>query len=135
MSITRLDKLEVDLGISTTEREKIVASVRDGSLKPGYLLTVSSDAKTIKGEKQGYLTGIMYLTPANGSGFANLCVSASPGCKIACLNTSGHGNPQMGSTVQRARLIRTAYWQYQRANFWTMLVLSLIHISEPTRPY
>ena len=28
------------------------------------LLSVSADAKTVKGEKKGYLTGILYLAPS-----------------------------------------------------------------------
>ena len=53
------------------------------------LLQVSKDAKTVKGEKYGYLTGIMYLAPANESGIINTCPFASNGCKAACLFTSG----------------------------------------------
>ncbi len=53
------------------------------------LLSVSSDAKTVKGEKKGYLTGILYLAPANTSGVMNVCTSSSEGCRQACLNTAG----------------------------------------------
>lgn len=55
----------------------------------GYnLLSVSSDAKTTKGEKYKYLTGILYLAPANLSG-KNLCPGSTAGCRAACLNYSG----------------------------------------------
>ena len=30
-----------------------------------YLLAVGNDAKTRKGEKQGFLTGVMYMSPAD----------------------------------------------------------------------
>ena len=36
------------------------------------MLSISSDAKTVKGQKFGYLTGILYLTPADGSGVVAL---------------------------------------------------------------
>lgn len=58
-------------------------------------LTVEN-AKTIKGEALGYLTGIMYLAPANearaaGHNVPNACPFASAGCKAACLFTAGRG--------------------------------------------
>ena len=43
------------------------------------LLSVSQDSKTVKGEKLGYLTGILYLAPHKISG-SNLCPHATPGC-------------------------------------------------------
>jgi hypothetical protein len=45
------------------------------------LLSVNADSKTKKGIDAGYLTGIMYLTPAGQAGLKNLCSSASKGCK------------------------------------------------------
>lgn len=52
------------------------------------LLSVSSDAKTIKGQKIGYLTGILYLAPAKTSGY-NVCVKSTIGCETGCLFTAG----------------------------------------------
>ena len=53
------------------------------------LLTVSADSKTVKGEKLGFLTGILYLSPYNISG-ANLCPNAiNAGCDKACLYSAG----------------------------------------------
>lgn len=69
-------------------------------------LITSGDAKTIKGEKLGYRTGIMYLAPANQSGVINVCPSASLGCKAMCLNTAGRGQMDM---VQQVRLARTLF--------------------------
>jgi hypothetical protein len=111
-----IELLDWDLLLET------IQEVKDGTRVPGYLLGVAIDPKTIKGEKFGYLTGIQYLTPADGSGVANLCPFASAGCKGACLNTSGHGDPRMGNTVQQARLTRTAFWQYQRNAYWAQLI-------------
>jgi hypothetical protein len=69
-------------------------------------LITSGDAKTIKGEKLGYRTGIMYLSPANQSGVINVCPSASLGCMAMCLNTAGRGQMDM---VQKVRLARTLF--------------------------
>ena len=89
---------------------------------PNYLLTVNADSKTIKGLKRGFLTGVQYLMPADGSGIVNLCPFASPGCKASCLNTAGRGDPRMGNSVQLARLTRTAYFQMHRDCYMEMLM-------------
>jgi hypothetical protein len=115
--------VEVDsLGMSLELKRDVIRRVKAGTLTPGYLIGVGSDPKTVKGEQYGYLTGIQYLTPADGSGVANLCPFASSGCKAVCLNTAGHGDPRLGNTVQLARLTRTAYWQYQRSAYWAQLI-------------
>ncbi len=67
-------------------------------------LSVSSDAKTIKGEKKGYLTGILYLAPSDSSGH-QVCTSASPGCITACLNSAGRA--AIFPAIQRARVRKT----------------------------
>lgn len=85
------------------------------------LLNVDANAKTVKGQSQGFMTGVLYLTPADGSG-VNVCPSAvRAGCDISCLNTAGRGGMSAGNavfttpggvvlpdnSVQRARLRRT----------------------------
>ena len=64
------------------------------------------NAKTTKGEALGYITGILYLAPANESGRANLCPFASVGCAHACLFRAGRGGMD---GVYRARLKKTDY--------------------------
>jgi hypothetical protein len=69
------------------------------------LLAVNSDAKTSKGEKLGYFTGIMYLAPhkvANGK--TNLCGDATIGCTDNCLYSAGRG---AFSNVQKGRIDKT----------------------------
>jgi hypothetical protein len=69
------------------------------------LIAVNSDAKTSKGQKLGYFTGIMYLSPhkmANGK--VNVCGDATPNCIDACLNTAGMGAM---NSVQDARIRKT----------------------------
>lgn len=67
------------------------------------LLNFDKNAKTVKGQKKGIMTGILYLAPANLSG-VNVCPNASKGCKSACLNTSGMG---VFKPVQDARIAKT----------------------------
>jgi len=66
-------------------------------------LLSKGDAKTIKGEKAGYLTGILYLAPYNLAG-RNVCPHASPGCAEACLFSAGMGAFE---SVQNARIAKT----------------------------
>ena len=71
------------------------------------LLGINTNYKTIKSEKVGVLTGIIYMAPYNLSG-KNVCPGASAGCAAACLNTAGRGAMNV---VQRARLKKTnRFW-------------------------
>jgi hypothetical protein len=81
------------------------------------LLSISTDAKTIKGQKYGYLTGVLYLAPFNISGF-NTCPMASNGCKKACLYTAGRGR---FNNVQQARINKTRFFFNDRAKFIELL--------------
>lgn len=76
------------------------------------LLAVGTDAKTVKGEKKGVMTGIMYLTPGK------TCPFASPGCKAACLNTAGRG---AFNSVQKGRARKTALFYADKAAFVDIL--------------
>jgi len=81
------------------------------------LLSISTDAKTIKGQKYGYLTGVLYLAPFNISGF-NTCPMASNGCKKACLYTAGRGR---FNNVQQSRINKTRFFFNDRAKFIELL--------------
>ena len=72
------------------------------------LLSVNADAKTVKGNSEGYLTGILYLAPHNtvtSHKVKTVCPSAvAAGCQNACLYTAGRGK---FSSVQAGRIKRT----------------------------
>jgi hypothetical protein len=90
--------------------------------KRKMILSTSADAKTVKGEKMGYLTGILYLSPSNLSG-VQLCPFASlAGCEVACLNSAGRG---AFSNVQNARHNKAQSFNYDRNNFMLDLVYSI----------
>lgn len=84
-------------------------------------ILTSGDAKTSKGEKLGYFTGIIYLSPASLSG-KNFCSFASPECIQACLNTAGHG---IFSTVQAARYKKSRFFIEQKNEFLEQLKLEI----------
>lgn len=75
----------------------------------------TQNAKTIKGEKLGFTTFILYMSPEkqNTSG-KNLCAHASEGCKAACLFTAGRG---AFSNVMTGRLNKTEYFLREKDLF------------------
>ena len=81
------------------------------------LLSLSTDAKTIKGEKIGVLTGILYLAPANVSGY-EVCPRRSKGCTDACLYTAGRG---VFKSVKNARIKKTKLFFENRDVFLDLL--------------
>jgi hypothetical protein len=80
------------------------------------LLSINADAKTIKGNKKGYLTAIQYLSPYTDSG-VNLCANAKNAkCYIACLKSAG----RMGMAFD-ARLNRTKLYLNDQAEYFNQL--------------
>ena len=86
--------------------------------KSKRLLNIDNNAKTIKGQKLKVKTAILYLAPANESGF-NMCPMASAGCKASCLFTAGRGK---FNNVRRGRINKTIYFMKDRANFLKQLI-------------
>jgi len=101
----------------------IVESDKLFSKLPTSLLSVSADAKTVKGEAGGVLTGILYLSPADTVSKKTLCPYAGlAGCQTDCLNTAGRG---AFSNVQRARVRKTLFWQQYPREFMALLVADI----------
>lgn len=67
------------------------------------LLSVGN-AKTPKGQKLGYATGILYLAPHTISG-NNVCPASTPDCRATCLFTAGRGafGPVFKARVRKTR--------------------------------
>lgn len=85
---------------------------------PEKLLGLDTNAKTIKGEKYGIKTAILYLVPANGSG-VNLCAMAFLAqCVKPCLFTAGRGAM---SNVMLARLRKTLFFNQYPGLFMAQL--------------
>jgi len=85
--------------------------------KSKKLLNIDNNAKTVKGQKNGYKTAILYLAPSSQSGF-NVCPMASQGCKKACLYTAGHGR---FNNVQQGRINKTRWFIQERETFLIQL--------------
>lgn len=86
------------------------------------MLLTTQNAKTSKGEDLGYLTGILYMAPANMVDGVNVCKFASAGCKKACLYSAGRGK---FSNVQKARIAKTELYRDNLESFKTSLVWSI----------
>lgn len=85
---------------------------------PDKLLGLDTNAKTVKGERYGVKTAILYLTPADQSG-AQLCPMAELArCKAPCLFTAGRGAM---SNVMLSRLRKTLYFLQHRELFMAQL--------------
>ena len=98
------------------------------------LIGVGNDAKTVKGNGDEYMTGIMYMKPFktvyNGK-VHNLCAMAEKAqCHVGCLNTAGRG--QM-SSVQRGRERKTMLYLSDKIGFFDSLVNDLTTFSRRQR--
>ncbi len=81
--------------------------------------------KILKGMKQGYMTYILHLAPADLSGYET-CPKRTAGCTAACLNTAGRGGMfKKGETtnvIQQARIRKTKMFFENRTEFMSQLV-------------
>lgn len=98
------------------------------------LLNIDANAKTVKGQKVGFMTAVLYLAPFKMAGI-NVCPMAElAGCWKGCLNTAGRGGISKGSKrmrtpvglvpandIQRCRIKRTKLWAEERDTFWIQL--------------
>jgi hypothetical protein len=85
-----------------------------------FKLLSTANPKIQKGTKQGYLSFILHLAPADVSGY-NTCPKATVGCRAACLNTAGRGGMfkkgETTNTIQKARIRKARYFFEDRAGF------------------
>ena len=86
------------------------------------LLSIDTNAKTIKGQSKGYRTGILYLAPASVSNVINVCLFASPACRAACLYSAGRG---AFTSVQKARIAKTKLFVSDKHAFVESLKLNV----------
>ena len=86
------------------------------------LLSVSTDAKTTKGEAIGFLTGILYLAPATTTKWNTCSMAKVAQCDKACLYTAGRGAM---NSVQKARIRKTEWFFTDRQSFMQQLVVDI----------
>lgn len=86
-------------------------------------LLSTGNPKLLKGEKKGYMSFVLHLSPANVSGYET-CPKRTAGCTAACLNTAGRGGmfKEGGTnTIQEARKRKTRMFFEQRDEFLKQL--------------
>ena len=98
------------------------------------LLGVGTNAKTIKGDGDEYLTAILYMTPykvmVDGKLFNSCSMAAMASCIDGCLYTAGRG---AFNNVQTARQ-RKAEWFYRdRDSFMSQLVIDVTKFADYCR--
>lgn len=86
------------------------------------MLSIDTNAKTIKGQQYGYLTGVLYLAPYNLSGYNTCAMADVAQCHGPCLNTAGRG---AFSNIQAARIRKTKLFFEDRAAFFAELIPSI----------
>jgi len=87
------------------------------------LFSISTNAKTIKGEKLGYLTGVLYLAPARLSGYQVCAMAETAQCESACLNKAGLGG--VYTSIQKSRIAKTKRFFEDRDAFMADIVKSI----------
>jgi hypothetical protein len=90
------------------------------------LLSIDTNAKTVKGQKLGYVTAILYMAPHKISG-KNLCPFATKGCAESCLYSAGRGK---FSNVQKARIAKARYFIEDQKGFMTSLTDQLFNLQK-----
>ena len=90
---------------------------------PEKLLGIDTNAKTIKGEKYGIKTAILYLMPAMQSGVQLCAMAATAGCEKGCLFKAGRGAM---NSVLLSRLRKTLYFNQYPELFMHQLHNELI---------
>lgn len=95
------------------------------------LLAIDGNAKTVKGQKYGVLTGILYLAPNTQSGVMNTCPAAKQAqCEKACLYSAGRGK---FNNVQAGRIRKTVYFHEQPEQFMNELVRDIAKLIAKAR--
>lgn len=85
---------------------------------PASLLSIDTNAKTVKGQKYGFMTGILYLAPSDISGFQTCPMAETAGCREACLYSAGRG---AFNSVQQSRINKTKLFFSHRQEFMLKL--------------
>lgn len=83
------------------------------------LLAIDTNAKTVKGQKYGYMTGILYMAPSTISGNNTCPMAKVAGCEHACLYSAGRG---AFNSVQQSRIDKAKWFFDNRDTFMVQVV-------------
>ena len=94
------------------------------------MLSIDTNAKTIKGQQYGYLTGVLYLAPYTLSGYNTCAMAHIAQCHEGCLNSAGKG---AFNSVQQARIKKTQLFFTDRNAFFAALIPDITLLSRKAR--
>ena len=90
-----------------------------------YLGSVASSSKIAKGLKYNEMTYILYLAPAEQSGY-NVCPGSTAECREACLTESGHNRIDVKkNAINKARIKKTKLFFEHREFFMDWLATEI----------
>mgnify|MGYP003330879004 CR=1 FL=1 len=90
-----------------------------------YLGSVASSSKIAKGLKYNEMTYILYLAPAEQSGY-NVCPMSTEECRTACLTESGHNRIDVKkNAINKARIKKTKLFFEHRDFFMYWLITEI----------
>lgn len=90
-----------------------------------YLGSVASSSKIAKGLKYNEMTYILYLAPAEQSGY-NVCPMSTEECRTACLTESGHNRIDVKkNAINKARIKKTKLFFEERDFFMSWLITEI----------
>lgn len=90
--------------------------------KSRKLLAIDTNAKTVKGQRYGFMTGILYLAPSDISGHNTCPMAKIAGCEHACLYSAGRG---AFNSVQQSRIDKTLWFHTDRDGFMLQIVRNI----------
>ena len=102
-----------------------------------YLGSVASSSKIAKGLKYNEMTYILYLAPAEQSGY-NVCPGSTEECRTACLTESGHNRIDVKkNAINKARIAKTKLFFEHREFFmsWLIIEITKAKIEADTKGY
>jgi hypothetical protein len=97
---------------------------------PSSLFSIDTNPKTIKGQKYGFMTAVLYLAPADQSGYQVCPMAAVAGCEAPCLNRAGRG---AFTATQKARINKTRYFFEARAEFMAHIAADIAKLVRRAR--
>lgn len=91
-----------------------------------YIGNVNHSSKIVKNKKKNVLTYIIYLAPANLSGF-NVCPKSTPECRNSCLHSSGHNRIDMKENmINKCRIKKTQLFFNDRKFFMSWVYAEIL---------
>lgn len=93
--------------------------------KSRKLLAIDTNAKTVKGQKYGFMTGILYMAPHTISGHNTCPMALIAQCDKACLYSAGRG---AFTSVQQSRIDKARWFFDDRAGFMAQVIRDIFRL-------